>query len=183
MRIIIGLGNPGKKYENTRHNAGFSCLEFIRKAWEFPPFRDDDSFQSECSEGRIGDEKILLARPIAFMNRSGEVTRNLVNFYKVELKHLAVIHDDLDIPLGDVRESFGSRSAGHLGVEDIIERLGAKDFFRFRIGIKRRETESEGAPLRDAADFVLEPFSADERALVEKTFPTIVARLRSWKEK
>lgn len=183
MHLIIGLGNPGKEYADTRHNAGFLCLEYIREAWGFSPFQENTSFQAECSDGRIENEKILLARPLTFMNISGGATQRLAHFYKIDPKNIAVIHDDLDISLGDVRESFGSRSAGHNGVGDIIETLGTKDFLRFRIGIKTPENETEKTPPRDTAAFVLEPFPKDERVLVEKTFPHIAERLQMWIQK
>lgn len=180
MKLIVGLGNPGKKYEATRHNIGFLALEYLRVAWDFPAFRAKASFQAECSEGTVDDEKIILARPRTFMNRSGEAVRNILHFYKIEPRDIVVIHDDLDILRGDVRESFGSRSGGHNGVGDIIETLGTKDFLRFRVGIKNTlQNETENQPI-DTAVFVLEPFSKDERALIEKTFPEIVSRLRSW---
>lgn len=180
MYLIIGLGNPGKKYIGTRHNAGFACLDFIRNHWEFPSFRENSSFRAECSEGRIATEKILLARPSTFMNRSGDAVRNISQFYKIGSRHIAVIHDDLDIPLGEVRESFGSRSAGHNGVEDIIGALGTKDFLRFRIGIKHASEDAEKIPQKDNATFVLEPFSNHEHALIEATFPKIATALYKW---
>ena len=180
MHLIIGLGNPGKNYVGTRHNIGFSCLDFIRDHWEFPSFRDNSSFRAECSEGSINTEKTLLARPSTFMNRSGDAVRNLSQFYEIAPRHIAVIHDDLDIPLGEVRESFGSRSAGHNGVEDIIGALGTKDFLRFRIGIKNTSEDAKTIPQKDSATFVLEPFSHHERALVEATFPKIATALHTW---
>lgn len=182
MHLIIGLGNPGKKYLDTRHNIGFSYLEYIRQEWNFPPFRDNASFRAECSEGRIDTEKILLARPRTFMNRSGDAVQKISRFYKIESNHIAVIHDDLDIPLGEVRESFDSRSAGHNGVEDIIGALNTKEFFRFRIGIKNPKERTIENSQKDTAAFVLEPFSADEYAAIEKIFPNITERLQTWIE-
>lgn len=182
MRLIIGLGNPGKKYIGTRHNIGFSCLEYIRQQWNFPPFRDNASYRAECSEGRLGTERILLARPRTFMNRSGDAVQKISQFYKLEPNHIAVIHDDLDISLGDVRESFGSRSAGHNGVEDIIGTLNTKEFFRFRIGIKTPDGRNDENSRKDTATFVLEPFSADEYAAIKEIFPNIAEKLRIWTE-
>jgi len=180
MFLLIGLGNPGKEYANTRHNIGFSCLDFVRKQWEFPSFRENSSFRAECSEGRVSTEKVLLVRPSTFMNRSGDAVRNISQFYKIKPQHIAIIHDDLDIPLGEARESFGSRSAGHNGVEDIIGALGTKDFLRFRIGIKHTEENAEKIPEKDSATFVLEPFSNHEHALIEATFPKIATALHAW---
>ena len=180
MHLIIGLGNPGKKYIGTRHNIGFSCLDFVRKQWEFPSFRENSSFRVECSEGRVSTEKVLLVRPSTFMNRSGDAVRNISQFYKIKPQHIAIIHDDLDIPLGEARESFGSRSAGHNGVEDIIGALRTKDFLRFRVGIKSTPRDNEKSPPKNPAEFVLEAPSNDDRAAIEATFPKIATRLREW---
>lgn len=182
MHLIIGLGNPGKKYLDTRHNIGFSCLEYIRQEWAFPLFQDNASFRAECSEGKIHTEKVLLARPRTFMNRSGDALQKISQFYKIESNHIAVIHDDLDIPLGEVRESFDSRSAGHNGVEDIIGALNTKEFLRFRIGIKNPDERTIGNFQKDTSTFVLESFSANEYATIEKLFPNISKRLQTWIE-
>lgn len=179
MLLIIGLGNPGEKYRDTRHNIGFSCVEYVRKHWDFPAFRDSASFRSEYSEGRIGGEKIVLTKPKTFMNRSGDAARSISQFYKIDPIDTVVIHDDLDILLGEVRESFGSRSAGHNGVEDIIGALRTKDFLRFRIGIKQPVSNDTMTPHKDTATFVLQPFSADELEKVQQTFPIVAERLRS----
>lgn len=180
MHLIIGLGNPGKKYIDTRHNAGFLFLEHLRNAWEFPPFQKKPAFFSEYSEAKKDNEHIILVQPCTFMNDSGAAVQAISHFYKVETRNITVVHDDIDIPLGEIRESFGSRSAGHNGVEDIIRKLGTKDFFRVRIGIK---SDSEGSMVRqpiNAATFVLEPFTPTERTLLESLFPKIVAKLLSW---
>lgn len=179
MHLIIGLGNPGEKYQYTRHNVGFSCIEYIRKHWDFPALRNSSSFRAEYTEGRLGTEKVALARPKTFMNRSGDAVRNISQFYKIDPSDIAVIHDDLDILLGEVRESFSSRSAGHNGVEDIIEVLRTKDFLRFRIGIKQPLSNNTVNLHKDTATFVLEPFSADELAKIEQTFPIVTERLRT----
>jgi PTH1 family peptidyl-tRNA hydrolase len=177
MKLIVGLGNPGKKYEGTRHNAGFLALEYLRNEWGFPTFRENNSFQAECSEGRIGNEKIILTRPLTFMNDSGNAVQTLMHFYKIETNDLTVVHDDIDISLGSIRESFDSRSAGHNGVEDIIAKIGAKDFLRFRIGIRTARVAS-GDTSFDTAQFVLDAFPPEERALIGSLFPTLETRLR-----
>ncbi len=182
MFLLIGLGNPGKEYANTRHNIGFSCLEYIRTQWKFPAFRENSSFRAECSEEKIGTEKVILARPKTFMNRSGDAAQKIAHFYKIEPRNIIVIHDDLDIPLGKVRESFGSRSAGHNGVEDIIGALGTKDFFRFRIGIKGVAENEEKNQEKDTSAFVLESFPVDELEKAQQTFPIITEKLRTFIE-
>ena len=180
--LILGLGNPGKDFVGTRHNVGFSFLERLREEWGFPTFRDRSNFRAACSDGTFETGKVILALPNTFMNRSGDAARNISQFYKIGPEHIAVVHDDLDIPLGSVRESFGSRSAGHNGVEDIIGALGTKDFMRFRIGIGENCEKAEGlvAEKRDVAQFVLEPFPSDELLRARETFPEIISRLQSW---
>lgn len=182
MKLIVGLGNPGKKYEGTRHNAGFLALEYLRNNWSFPVFQEKSSFRSECSEGRIGNETVIVARPLTFMNDSGSAVQALMQFYKIKTNDLAVVHDDIDISLGNIRESFDSRSAGHNGVEDIIAKIGAKDFLRFRIGIRTARV-TNGDPLFDTARFVLDAFPPEERALIESLFPALAVRLREWIER
>ena len=178
MKLIIGLGNPGKRYEMTRHNVGFLFLEHLRNQWDFPIFQEKRSFHAECSEGICNGVKILLARPNTFMNASEEALESIRHFYKVDTGDIIVIHDDLDIPLGNIRASFDSRSAGHRGVEDIIRKLGTTAFLRFRIGIGRPEqAASDSGP--DTASFVLDRFTSEERERIIDTFPAIVTSLAS----
>lgn len=179
MQLIIGLGNPGKKYIDTRHNAGFLFLEYLQSTWGFPPFQKKSAFFSECSEAKKENERIILVRPLTFMNDSGAAVQALSHFHKIEPRNMVVVHDDIDIPLGEIRESFGSRSAGHNGVEDIIRRLGTKDFFRIRIGIKNTDEGTVENSQKNAAAFVLEPFTPTERTLIETLFPRITAQLLS----
>ncbi|MDD3190110.1 MAG: aminoacyl-tRNA hydrolase [Candidatus Pacebacteria bacterium] len=136
MKMIVGLGNPGKEYEKTRHNVGFMALDKITKIYDFGDFKTEEKFEAEISQGEIAAEKIFLIKPQTFMNSSGRTVQKMMNFYKAGIDDLIVIHDDLDIALGEFRTGSGSRSAGHKGVQSIIDFLDSKDFKRIRVGIK-----------------------------------------------
>lgn len=173
MRLIIGLGNPGKQYEFTRHNAGFLALDFLREHFDFENFHRETRFHAELSIGTIGQEKYLLIKPATFMNRSGSAVRALLDFYKLSAQDIIVLHDDLDITPGVHKTTLSSRAAGHNGVQDIIDTIGTQDFFRIRLGIGR-PTETEGI-CRPAHDYVLDSFSPDELVLLKKIFPALPA--------
>ncbi|MBI4138243.1 MAG: aminoacyl-tRNA hydrolase, partial [Candidatus Wildermuthbacteria bacterium] len=157
MQIIIGLGNPGKEYQNTRHNAGFMALDAIGKEYNFPAFRLSQKDGAMLSEGAIGPAKVLLAKPQTFMNNSGSSVGALSKNYPLKTKNLLLVHDDIDLPLGSMKIASNKGSAGHKGVESIIQNLGTKDFTRIRVGI----CPSGGKP-GNVEDFVLQKFAAEE---------------------
>ena len=152
MKIIVGLGNPGEKYKNIRHNVGFMILdEIVNKKglfWEFSP-----KFESEI----VIDGDIMFVKPQTYMNNSGNAVSKIVNFYKLNLEDLTVVHDDVDLPLGSFKKQIDKNSAGHRGVEDIIEKLGSKNFWRLRVGIGK--PEDKNIPVDE---WVLQDFSEDE---------------------
>lgn len=158
MKIIIGLGNPGKKYEQTRHNVGFMILDGMteKKDW-----KKNSSAQMLSCQKEINGQEIILAKPTTFMNNSGFVATFLKKKYpKAEL---IVVHDDKDIVLGEIKIQKNRSSAGHNGVKSIIERLGTQDFIRARVGIAPPEKISE-----DTADFVLKKFSKEEKGTLDE---------------
>jgi len=161
MYLIIGLGNPGDEYTATRHNIGREAVEAFRKAQDFPAFRFEKKWNAEISEGKIGKEKLVLALPDTFMNKSGLSASGLSRFYKVKPATIIVIHDEADIDLGSAKMSFAKRSAGHKGVESIIKNLKTNKFWRFRLGI---------AGTRDipAEKIVLRIFTPNEQKIVKK---------------
>ena len=171
MKLIIGLGNPGKNHEFTRHNAGFLCLDYLQKEWSCDVFQLDKKMSAEISEGQVGKHKILLVKPTTFMNASGTAISQLVHFYKLEPEDIVVIHDDLDIAPGTFKVTSSSRAAGHNGVSDIIEKLGTQDFSRIRLGIGR-PTEMVGVCM-PSHDFVLQQFSQNELAALSNLFPQV----------
>ncbi len=184
MKLIVGLGNPGKKFEKTRHNMGFRTVDEIAASFQFPISKFQSIFNAKISKGQISDEQILLVKPQTFMNESGKAVKILNTKYKIQNTNLFVLHDDIDLPIGKIRISIGRSSAGHKGVESIIKELGSKNFVRFRIGIKSRKTKSNE---RKAEKFVLEKFSKDEekilKEVIEKTVEAIETAIKESLEK
>lgn len=173
MLIIFGLGNPGEKYAKTRHNVGFILLEKIREEFGFSDFEFAKKFNAQISKGKIGEKEVLLAKPLTFMNESGSTVRAILDFYKLTPEDILVIHDDLDIVLGEMRLAVDSRSAGHNGVQNIIDRLGTQKFKRIRVGISKPPEEKTSCPL-SAHDFVLGEFSHEELEKIENVFPEVL---------
>lgn len=178
MKLIVGLGNPGDQYENTRHNAGFIVLDEIQKELSFPEFQFNKKFEAEISEGTIkGEElplgssspkdlKVILAKPQTFMNLSGKSVASILIFYKIPIENLIVLHDDLDIELGAFKISKDSSAAGHNGVTSIFETLGTQKITRVRIGIEGAEKKLERQ--MSGSDFVLQKFSQEELETIQK---------------
>lgn len=168
MKLIIGLGNPGRQYENSRHNIGFMCLNHIARTHAIT--LDNKQGKARSGTGEICGHKVLLAKPQTYMNSSGDSVRLLVNKFDVVLDDIVVIHDELDLPLGKVRLRQGGSSAGHKGVQSIISSLGSQDFIRLRIGIGRpAATENEEGII----DYVLNDFTREERQAVSTLIPEI----------
>jgi len=165
MIIIIGLGNPGKKFERTRHNVGFMAVDEFARKNNFPEFKLSKKYNAEISEGIIGEEKIILVKPQTFMNDSGVAVKNLTTHYKdpkgAPTTNLIVIHDDIDLELGKIKIIKERGSAGHKGVESIIKSIGNDGLIRIRIGI--------GGP-KDvkAMKIVLKKFSAEEQKTIDR---------------
>lgn len=167
MKLIVGLGNPGKEYENTRHNSGFMCLERLRAKLGFPEFISQKKFSSAISEGTFEGEKLVLAKPETFMNLSGQAVSSLFNFYKCSPQDLYVIFDDIDLKLGEIRVRKDGSAGTHNGMRSVIESLGFMNFPRIRIGIESRGVFA--AKEQDISSFVLNAFSAEETENVKKS--------------
>jgi len=172
MKIIVGLGNPGKKFEKTRHNLGFMVLDRFARKNKFPKFKMKKEFLATVSEKKIGKEKIILVKPQTFMNNSGLAVKRIFEKLRTSnieplTSNLWVIHDDLDILFGKIKISFGRGSGGHKGVQSIIDEIGRKDFVRFRIGIGKKEVGIR------KKEFVLEKFSKKEEKILKKVIELI----------
>ncbi len=182
MKLIVGLGNPGKKYSLTRHNAGFLLVDELCRIWQFPSFKVSKNFGAEISvsffspdnlkQGQINKRKIMLAKPHTYMNNSGVVVKKIMDFYQLTFSDILVVHDDLDLKPGQFKIVSNSRSAGHKGVQSIFDILGTKNILRIRIGI-------EGATKRKnrlifGENYVLQNFSSEELTEVKKIFPAII---------
>lgn len=176
MKIIIGLGNPGEKYLGTRHNVGFNFLDKLKMEWNFPDFEFSKKFNAETSKGnyelRTTNYELFLVKPQTFMNLSGEAVRNVLDFYKLSPEDILVVHDDKDIALGEYRIANDSSSAGHNGVQNIIDLIGTQKFKRVRIGI--------GAETDLPSDvFVLQKFSDEEKEKIEKVLSEVLEEIKS----
>lgn len=161
MHVIVGLGNPGKDYVNTRHNIGFDTIELLAKRNHINI--NKIKFKSVYGEGTIGNEKVLLVKPQTFMNNSGITVRDIYNYYKIPIENIIVIVDDIDIDFAQVRIRKKGSAGSHNGLKSIIYQLQRDDFPRVKIGIgKKREGQ-------DLANFVLSRFSKDEREIIEES--------------
>ena len=158
MKLIVGLGNPGKHYVNNRHNVGFKCIDLLARKHGIP--LTQRGARSQLGMGEVAGEKVILAKPKTFMNLSGEAVAALVRRFKLSPENILVVYDDLDLPLGKIRIRESGSSGGHKGIKSIIDRLGTKDFTRIRVGI---------APLQDDADTSLQPVDAVEHVLSDFT--------------
>jgi len=158
MWLIVGLGNPGKEYASHRHNVGFMGVDALASTLGADPFRS--KFSGEWTRVTKGAEEAVLLKPMTFMNLSGQSVQPAAAFFKVAPASVLVVHDELDIPFGEVRLKMGGGHAGHNGLRSIIERLGTPDFARVRIGIGRPPPDFRG----EVADFVLHAFDSVERA-------------------
>lgn len=167
MKLVVGLGNPGKKYANTRHNIGWRVVEHLALHLDAGEPSATPKFKSNIAETTVEGEKVLLVLPQTFMNDSGEAVRALVSFYKVSPKDILIVQDEMDFPFARIQFAAQGSGAGHNGVKSVIERLGTQDIPRLRIGIGRPE-----AP-KASEDYVLERFDKHEESkidlLVEKS--------------
>ena len=156
--LMVGLGNPGSRYETTRHNIGFMALEALAAQLEIE--LKQKSFNSLWGKGTIAGTNILLAEPQTFMNLSGTAVRQLQSFFKTEISNLVVIHDDLDLPFGSIRLKAGGGTAGHKGLASIESNLGTSEFIRVRLGIGKPVDKSR------IEGYVLEPFRKEEQIVL-----------------
>ena len=169
MILIVGLGNPGIKYNNTRHNIGFKIIDALAKENNFPEFKLSKKHNSLISENIIDDKKIMLAKPQTFMNSSGKAIKSIIDYLSLTFDNLLVVHDDIDIEIGQIKISENSRSAGHKGVQSIINEIGTKDFARVRVGIKPLANSDvpAGETRKIATEkFVLEKFTETEEKIL-----------------
>ncbi len=173
MIIIVGLGNPGKKYKNTRHNVGFQAIDEFARENNFPEFRLSKKYNSLISE----KENIVLVKPQTFMNNSGLAIKKIIQNSKFKIQNSIVIHDDIDLPLGKIRISKNRGSAGHKGVESIIREIGTKDFTRFRIGITPASAKASAGKAKNIEKYVLQKFDKEEEKIIKQVIQEIRTKL------
>lgn len=160
MKLIVGLGNPGKEYENTRHNIGFMILDNYVKEKNIV-FKE--KFNGLYAKLMVNNEQIILLKPLSFMNLSGTVVRKYMDYFKIKNEDLFVIHDDLDLPFGKIKIKSKGSSGGHNGIKNIISEIHTEEFARFKIGISNNKNI-------DTKDYVLGHFSKEDLDLINKIF-------------
>ena len=170
-RLVIGLGNPGRKYTANRHNVGFQCLDRLAESWSLSFGKR--KHKALLAQGEIAGLTTTLAKPQTFMNLSGEAVERLARFYKLPPQRILVIYDDLDLPLGRIRLRPEGGSGGHKGMKSIIEHLDTNGFPRLRVGI--------GRPTRgDPVDYVLDDFTLDEQTTTDEVYERVVSAVEVW---
>jgi PTH1 family peptidyl-tRNA hydrolase len=174
MKLIVGLGNPGRMYAHNRHNIGFMCVSHLARTQGIR--FDRKQGHARTGMGRIAGNRVVLARPQTYMNASGESVSRLVKRFKLNPADLIVIHDDLDLPPGKIRVRLSGGSGGHKGLDSIIAHLNSQDFYRIRIGIGR-PTLPEGSATEDkeaaVIDYVLSDFTPEEKGIITHVIPEV----------
>jgi PTH1 family peptidyl-tRNA hydrolase len=172
MRLVVGLGNPGKKYEATRHNIGFEVVELLARKHAATVPRE--RFEAMWQEATCGSEKLLLARPLTFMNLSGRSVRAIRDFYKMELEHILIVSDDFQLELGKLRFRATGSAGGQNGLAHVLQQLGTLDVPRLRVGI---------GPVPEnwsTVDFVLGKYSKDERPVADEAIARAACGVEAW---
>ena len=172
MKLVVGLGNPGKKYDGTRHNVGFAVVDSLALAPSVGS--SQERFDAQLAEWREGDEKILLMKPLTFMNLSGRAVRQALDFYQIEHVNLLVVCDDMALPLGKLRFRARGTHGGHNGLRDIQQHLGTTEYARLRIGVDVPDGE------KDAVGHVLGKFKPSEKPVIEDALQMACQGVVTW---
>ena len=172
--LIVGLGNPGREYAGTRHNAGFMAADVVAQRLRLN-WRDEKKFSSQTAKLDGHGRRLIVCKPQTFMNVSGEAAGPLAGFYKISPARILVLVDDADLPLGEIRMRARGSSGGHHGLESIEEHLGSRDFPRIRIGIGRVDQAA-----RQIAGYVLGQFSDDDRAVLKEVLERVADQVDCW---
>jgi peptidyl-tRNA hydrolase, PTH1 family len=175
MKLIVGLGNPGKQYDQTRHNIGFEVIDVLSDLFSIP--LNQSKFKGMYGIGLHNREKVLLLKPLTYMNLSGESIRAVMDYYQIELEDLLVIYDDLDLPVGKIRLRQKGSPGGHNGIKSTVAHLGTQEFNRIRIGIDRP------TPGMSVPDYVLGRFRAEERPFTQNAVKRSAEACAAWLQK
>jgi len=171
-KLVVGLGNPGAKYEHTRHNIGFDCLHRLHAS--MGPITAQSKFESQIVKGTLGSHDVVLAWPMTYMNCSGRAVAQIARFYKIPTDFILVVCDDLSLPLGKLRLRKSGSSGGQKGLDDVLKALGTQDVPRLRIGIDATPEN------RETADYVLSKFSKKEREVVDESLQRALDAIQCW---
>ncbi|MDE5617356.1 MAG: aminoacyl-tRNA hydrolase [Ureaplasma sp.] len=168
--LIVGLGNPGSTYNNTRHQIGMMMLDFFyisnKKKLDISDFQFESKFNAEIAKFTINDKNIILAKPTTYMNLSGDFVQKFIQFYKIPLKNVLIIYDDISLEIGKYKLKTNSSAGGHNGIKDIIQKLGTESIMRLKIGILNEKIKSK----MNLKDYVLSKFNKDELEIYNKLF-------------
>jgi PTH1 family peptidyl-tRNA hydrolase len=170
--LIVGLGNPGKTYQRTRHNLGFQVVDRLAERHDIKV--GQKKFKGQFGSGSIGEWRVCLLKPQTYMNLSGGAVAEAVNYHKIPLEQVLIAHDDVDLELGRIQVKFGGGHGGHRGLRSVIESLSADEFTRVRVGVNRPEGDDE------VSDYVLEPFSKAEQAVAEDAVGRAAEAAATW---
>ncbi|MFP3917782.1 aminoacyl-tRNA hydrolase [Lysinibacillus telephonicus] len=171
MKLIIGLGNPGKQYEHTRHNIGFECIDALSKKWDAP--LNQMKFNGMFTSVHRPEGKVILLKPLTYMNLSGECVRPLMDYFDIDVEDIIVIYDDLDLETGKLRLRQKGSAGGHNGIKSLIQHLGTQEFNRIRVGISRPPAGMK------VADYVLSKFSKEDDPIIEDAIAKTAAAVES----
>ncbi|HUD07486.1 MAG TPA: aminoacyl-tRNA hydrolase [Candidatus Saccharimonadales bacterium] len=172
--MIVGLGNVGPQYDGTRHNIGFETVDYFASLSQFGPWSVKSNLLCELTYDTMGDKQVFLIKPTTFMNASGDAVSAVMRYYKIPVEDIVIVHDELDIPFGQIRTRVGGQSAGHNGLESIIKHIG-ENFGRIRIGIKLAKADET-----DSAQFVLAKFSKEEQKHINSLNKEVAAILSEY---
>ncbi|MCW9134253.1 aminoacyl-tRNA hydrolase [Bacillus paramycoides] len=175
MKLIVGLGNPGREYELTRHNIGFMAIDELAKRWNIS--LNEQKFKGLFGAGFVNGEKVILLKPLTYMNLSGESIRPLMDYYKIDVEDFIVMYDDLDIPVGKLRLRMKGSAGGHNGVKSTISHLGTQEFQRIRMGIDRPKNGMK------VVDYVLGRFTSEETSGVNQSIEKAADACEEWLNK
>ncbi|MCA9245002.1 MAG: aminoacyl-tRNA hydrolase [Phycisphaerales bacterium] len=173
MKLVVGLGNPGRRYEGTRHNVGFDVVAELARRWKTDANAYDKKFEAALGDATFGGERVLLIRPLTFMNLSGASAQAASRFYKTGPADMLVICDDLDLPLGRLRLRATGSAGGQKGLADILTRMGTNDIARLRVGIDK-------PPRGTATEWVLSRYSPEEREVMEAAIGRAADAVECW---
>ncbi|HSW86866.1 MAG TPA: aminoacyl-tRNA hydrolase [Rhabdochlamydiaceae bacterium] len=172
IRLIVGLGNPGKAYELTRHNAGFRVVQTFAEKKGLP-FRQAAIVSGEIAQGRVNDHKVILLLPMTYMNSSGQAVKLCVDYFKIALENILVVSDDVNLPFGKLRIRANGSAGGHNGLKSVEEHLGTQEYPRLRIGI------GEPHPV-ELAEYVLTKFTAEETSALTEVVDQTISMIEQW---
>ena len=171
MFLIAGLGNPGKQYALTRHNAGFIAADLLANYYDLS-WQHKQKFNADLSSGIISEKKLILCKPMAYMNLSGDSVASIANYYKIPPANIIIFHDDIELACARIKYKFGGSSAGHNGLKSIDQILGTRDYHRIRIGVGKPKN-----PNLDVVNYVLDNFSSQELELIKQQISKIIKNI------